>query len=123
MGLWRLALLDRAIRIIVRSIHICRVIVVIVIRFIINIVAIGVTLAGRRRAAVGRFTIETSFIRAISVGTLTIRTIGVGTTGVRITGALAVPLFLVRTVWPVIIRIVIGLRRTMEVIGFVWSFL
>lgn len=120
MRIWRLALFDRAIRIIVWSVRICWVMVAIVIWFVINIVAISVTLAGRWRATIRRFTIGMIFIRAITVGTLTIRAISVGTTGKRITGAVTVPLILVRTVWPVIIRIVIG---PVEVFGSLWSFL
>lgn len=122
MGFWRLAPSDRVIRIIIRSVRISWIIVAIVIGFIINIVAISVTLTGRRRATIGRFTIETTFIRAVTVGTLPIRAIRVGTTGIWITVVVTVASILVRTVWPVIIRIVIGLRA-MVVIRSIWSFL
>lgn len=121
MEVWRWAPFDRAKRIIIRSVRICWVIVAIIIGFIINVVAISVTLAGRRRAAIGRFTIETTFIREVTVRTLTIRAISVGTADIRITIAVTVPPILVWTVWSVIIRIPVGLR-TMVVIGSLWSF-
>lgn len=120
MGFRRLAPFYRAICITVRSVCICWVIVSIVIGFIVNIIAVSVTMAGRRRANIGRFTIETTFIRAVTVRTV-IRAISVGTAGVQITVVVTVPPILVRTVWPVIIRIIIGLRRTMVVLRSVRS--
>lgn len=107
----------------ISPLSICHVAVAVVIRFIINIIAIGVPLAGRRRATVGRFTIEKSFIGAIGVGPLAIRMLGVRPTTVWITGALRIPPVLERTVHPVIVRILVGMRGNMEVIGSFWPFL
>lgn len=127
MGFWRLAPFDRTVWIVVWSVRICWVIVSIVIGFIINIIAIGVTAAGRWRAIIGRFIVETAFIRAITVGPVGIWTFSIGTAGVGITVALTIsvtiPPIFVRTVWPVIIRVIIGLRRTMMVLRSLRSFL
>ncbi len=114
MGFRRLASFDRMIRIIVSPVSICWVIVAIINRFIINIIAISVPLADMWRA-----TIETMFIRAITVGMVTIRTISARTGSIWITIAVTISSILVRTVWPVIIRIIIGLRKTTVIL---WSF-
>lgn len=119
----RLAPFGRAIQVIVWSVSICWVIVAIFVGFIINIVAISVTLAGRRRATIGSFTMKAIFIRPVTVGTLSVRAITIRMTSVWITIAVTTPSILVGAVWSVIIRIVIGLRRMMVVLGSFRSFL
>lgn len=120
MGFWRPAAFDGNI---IRSPWICWVIVAIIYGFLINTIAISVMLPSRRRATIGRFSIEWLFIRAVAVGTLSVREISVGTTGVRISIAVIIPPIWVGSVRTVIIRIVIGLRWTIKVIGALGSFL
>lgn len=112
---WRVASFGWGIWI-VRSVHIRRVIVAIIVGFIINIVSISVAAAGRWRATIGRFTIEVTFIRAVTVWTVTIL-ICVWPSGIRVT----VGPVLVSTIWAVIINIVV--RRTVEIFWSIWSFL
>lgn len=111
MAFWRMALFNRTIWIIVWSVHVYWVVVSVVIGFIINIVAICVTLAGRWRASIRCFTIDTTFIRAVTVGTVIIWAFIVRSTCVRLTVAVIIAPILVRTIWPVIIRIVIEVRQ------------
>lgn len=113
----REALFARAIQIIVFSVIICWIIVLIFIGFIINIIAISVTLASRRGANVGSITIETSCIRPVTIGSFSVGTITIRMTSVWITIAITVPPILVWAVWSIVICIIIGLMRLVVVRG------
>lgn len=106
------------------SVCIDRVRVMIIKRFIVHVIAIGVAVTGSRRGIIRKFRINMTLIRPVAEGSLAVRPVRIGMAGVGvavlISVRITVPAVLVGTV---IIWIIVGLGWSVVVLGTFWSFL